>query len=94
MPSNSPRNQPDKQARQRREPPAIPPALLSVEAAGAYLGGLSRSTIIKMISGPEPELRSLVYRRRRLLPRGECDAWLRRTFQAEYGEEPPTPDAA
>ncbi|HEY7092367.1 MAG TPA: hypothetical protein VH393_04270 [Ktedonobacterales bacterium] len=79
------------QQHKRREPPAIPPTLLGLEAAGAYLG-LSRSTIIKMLAEPEPELRSIVYRHRRLIPRGELDAWMRRTFEAEHGEEPP--DAA
>jgi excisionase family DNA binding protein len=91
MPNDSPRKQPGRL--RQRKPLDIPPALLGVDAAAEYIG-LSRGAIFKMLAGAEPELRSIMYRRRRLIPRGELDAWVRREFEAEHGVEPPKPDAA
>jgi excisionase family DNA binding protein len=50
----------------------VQPGLLSVAGACKYLG-FSPSTIYKMVH--TGELRSFVYKRRRCIPKTECDRW-------------------
>jgi excisionase family DNA binding protein len=57
---------------------------MSPERAGRYLA-VSRSTIYKMLANGE--LRSIVYRRRRLIPKAECDAFVAREIAEQLGDD-------
>jgi excisionase family DNA binding protein len=58
----------------------VQPGLLSVAGACKYLG-YSPSTIYKMLAAGE--LKSFVYKRRRCLPRAECDRWMAEQLAAQ-----------
>jgi excisionase family DNA binding protein len=67
----------------------VAPGAFGVEDAGAYLGGFSRRTVYEMIDAGE--LRSFVYRRRRLIPKAECDRFLaaQAAMADGYGDDLP-----
>jgi excisionase family DNA binding protein len=65
---------------QKSQADAIVPGLLSAAGASRYLG-FSPATIYQMIK--DGELRSLLYRRRRCIPKTECDRWIRETLAAQ-----------
>jgi excisionase family DNA binding protein len=58
----------------------VQPGLLSVTGASRYLG-FSPSTIYNMVNGGE--LRSFVWKRRRCIPKSECDRWLAEMLAAQ-----------
>jgi|GEM_PF-4004115 len=64
----------------------IEAGLLSVAGACKYLG-FSPSTIYKMVHSGE--LRSFVYRRRRCIPKAECDRWQAEMLAMQNSDDPP-----
>jgi excisionase family DNA binding protein len=58
----------------------VQPGLLSVAGACKVLG-FSPTTIYKMVNSGE--LRSFVYKRRRCIPRTECDRWMAAMLAAQ-----------
>jgi excisionase family DNA binding protein len=62
----------------------IEPGLLSVAGVCKYLG-FSPTTIYKMVN--TGELRSFVYKRRRCIPKTECDRWQAAMLAAQNDDD-------
>ena len=62
--------------------PQVPPAGLSIDAAGAYIGGAGRNTVYSLLKAGE--LESFNVGARRFISRASCDALIERRSQPDY----------